>query len=126
MRVHLSRGFLYLTASAFTFSIMSMLVKTVGQRVSVGEIFLIRLLVMVPIPLVALRRAGISPWGNDKLGLVSRGVVIFFGTAAYYLSLQQLSLADATTIQTLTPVVTALLAWWLLKEKVGWSTGVAI
>ena len=55
-----------------------------------------------------------------------RGVVVYFGLTVYYLSLKLLPLADATTMQNLTPIVTALLAWWFLDEKVGKSTVFAI
>jgi len=105
---------------------MGMFVKLASAGIPVGEIVLVRLVITIPISLITVKRAGVSPWGNNKLGLVFRGVVVYFGLTVYYLSLKLLPLADATTMQNLTPIMTALLAWWLLDEKVGKSTVFAI
>jgi drug/metabolite transporter (DMT)-like permease len=50
----------------------------------------------------------------------------FGGLAGYYGAIALLPIADAATIQQIVPVLTALLAWWLLDEKVGWSTVFAL
>src|SRR5205814_5874512 len=43
-----------------------------------------------------------------------------------YVSLARLPLADATTLQNMTPLVTAVLAWWLLRERIGGAGAFAI
>lgn len=52
-----------------------------------------------------------------RLLLVLRGVIGFGGLSAFYYSLQYLSLADATVITFLAPLVTGLFGYIFLKER---------
>jgi drug/metabolite transporter (DMT)-like permease len=58
--------------------------------------------------------------------LVFRGLLGFGGLAGYYIAIDRLPLADATVLQNATPLLTGVLAWWLLDEPLGWATAVAI
>ncbi len=122
----LSRGVLYMIASAFGFSGMALLVKIASARLPIGEIMFARAVITLALSYAMVRHAGLSPWGNQRLTLALRGLLGFGGMTGYYVALARLPLADATTIQNATPVITSLLAWWLLDERVGWSTAVAI
>lgn len=121
-----SRGLLYMTASALGFSGMSVLVKIASPRMPTGQLVFARAVVTLVLSYVLVKQAGLSPWGTQKRGLVLRGVLGFCGLTFYYAALAHLPLADATTIQNTTPLLTALLAWWVLREPVGWSTAFAI
>lgn len=122
----LSRGVSYMVASAFGFSVMSLLVKITSQRLPTGEIVLARAVVTLVISYVMVVRAGLHPWGTNKRGLALRGVLGFGGLTFYYIAIAHLPLADATTIQNTTPLLTAVLAWWILREAIGWSTAFAL
>ncbi len=122
----LSPGVLYMIASALGFSAMSVLVKIASARLPTGEIVLARAAVTLVVSYVMVRGEGLSPWGTNRPGLVLRGVLGFGGLTLYYLSLAYLPLADATTIQNTTPLITAVLGWWLLKEHIGWATLIAL
>jgi drug/metabolite transporter (DMT)-like permease len=124
--VKFSRGVLYMAASAFGFSCMALLVKVASARLPTGEIMFARTLITLALSYAMVRHAGLSPWGNQRMTLALRGLLGFGGMTGYYVALAHLPLADATTIQNATPVITSLLAWWLLDERVGWSTAVAI
>src|SRR5262245_21724892 len=115
-----------MAASAFAFSIMALLVKVVSVRLPTGELVFSRALITLALSYAMLRRAGLSPWGHEWIPLSLRGLLGFGGLSFYYIALARLPLADATVIQNATPVITALLAWWLLDERVGWSTATAI
>jgi drug/metabolite transporter (DMT)-like permease len=125
-RVKPSRGVLYMAASALGFSAMSVLVKVASTRLPTGEIVLARAVVTLVVSYVMVVRAELSPWGTAKAGLALRGLLGFGGLTFYYLALAHLPLADATVIQNTTPLLTAVLAWWLLRESIGWTTLVAI
>ena len=125
-RVKLSRGAGYMVASAAGFSAMSVLVKIASKRLPTGEIVLARAVVTLVISYLMVRRADLHPWGTAKAGLVLRGFLGFGGLTFYYIALAHLPLGDATTIQNTTPLLTAVLAWWILREAIGWTTGVAI
>jgi drug/metabolite transporter (DMT)-like permease len=122
----LSRGAVYMIASAAGFSTMSVLVKIASKRLPTGEIVLARAVVTLVISYLMVRRADLRPWGTARAGLVLRGLLGFGGLTFYYIALAHLPLGDATTIQNTTPVLTAVLAWWILREAIGWSTAVAI
>jgi drug/metabolite transporter (DMT)-like permease len=124
----MSRGVLYMAASAFAFSVMAVLVKLASQTLPPGEIVLARAVVTLALSYVMLRRAGISPWGSphQRGKLVVRGLIGFAALGCYYVSLARLPLADATTLQNTTPLVTALLAFWLLGERTGRAGAFAI
>src|SRR5262245_42185197 len=121
-----SRGVVYMAASAFGLSAMSMLVKLATPRLPTGEIVFARAIVTLVLSYAMVVNAGLSPWGNERGRLVVRGLLGFGGLSAYYLAIAHLPLADATTIQNTTPLITAVLAWWLLREHIGWSTAFAI
>lgn len=127
--VKLSRGVLYMAASALGFSMMSMLVKVASERLPTGEIVLARAVVTLALSYLMIARAGLpppAPWGTQRAGLLLRGVLGFGGLATYYAALARLPLADTTTLQNTIPLITALLGWWVLGERIGASTGIAL
>lgn len=122
----LSRGVLYMALSALAFSVMSMLVKLASVRIPTGEIVLVRAVFTLAISYVMVRRAKLSPWGNERGKLVVRGLLGFAALGCYYLALARLTLADATTLHFTQPLLTSLLAWWLLGERIGWAAAFAV
>ncbi len=121
-----SRAVTYMATSALGFSAMSVMVKVVSTRLPTGEIVFARAIVTLVLSYVMVRRADLSPWGTQRRRLMVRGLLGFCALGCYYFSLARLPLADATTLQNTTPLVTALLAWWLLGERVGKGTAFAI
>jgi drug/metabolite transporter (DMT)-like permease len=124
--VKLPRAVVLMLASAFAFSVMSLLVKVASARLPTGEIVLARGVVTLVVSYLMVRQARLPLWGTNRRGLALRGVLGFGGLSFYFLAIAHLPLADATTIHHTTPLLTALLAWWLLREGVGWSTAFAL
>jgi drug/metabolite transporter (DMT)-like permease len=121
-----SRAVGYMALSALGFSAMSVLVKLAARELPTGEIVLARAVITLVLSLWLVRRAGLSPWGTQRRKLLVRGVLGFSGLGFYYLSLARLPLAEATTLQNTVPVLTALLAWWVLGERIGLAAGFAL
>ncbi len=115
-----------MAASALGFSAMAVFVKLASADLPTGEIVLARAAFTLVLSYAMLRRAHVSPLGHARAHLAFRGLVGFCALGCFYLSLARLPLADATTLQNTTPLVTALLAWRLLGERVGAATAVAI
>jgi drug/metabolite transporter (DMT)-like permease len=115
----MGRGFLYMAESALAFAVMGALVKAAGRRLPVGEIVLARALVSLAICLVTLRRAGVDPLGVRRGRLLARGVIGALGLVCVFYAVTRLPLAEATMIQYLHPVFTAILAATLLRERSG-------
>jgi drug/metabolite transporter (DMT)-like permease len=121
-----SRGVLYMGLAALFFSVMSALVKVAGQYLPAQEIVLARVLVTLVLSYALVRRAGLSPWGNDRRRLALRGLLGTTALACYYWTLTRLPFAEATTIYHVAPVLTAVLAAMLLRERIGASGWVAL
>ena len=114
----MQRGAYLIMLSAFAFSIMTVLVKLVGERLPSQEIVVARAIVSLVLSWSLLRRAGVSPWGEDKLWLWIRGVLGFAGLSCVYAAVTHLPLAEATVLQYLYPAITALLAGLFLREVI--------
>lgn len=110
-------GLTYMAISAFFFSIMGLLVKVAGERLPSQEIVFFRSLLVLIFAWWMLRRAGISPWGNNKKWLVVRGFTGFMALSCFYYGVTHLPLADATLIMYSNPVFTAVLAAIFLGER---------
>jgi drug/metabolite transporter (DMT)-like permease len=113
----MSRGLRYMAASALCFSVMSALVRVAGRHLPSQEIVLLRGLLTLGLSWVALRRAGLSPWGERKGLLLLRGCAGFVALSCYYYAVTHLPLADATVLHFTNPVMTVLLASFVLGEK---------
>lgn len=118
MRI-LTPGVRYMLASAFSFSIMGALVKLAGQRLPSQEIVLARSIISVVIGYFMVTRVGVSIWGNHKTLLCLRGALGFVALACVFYALTHLPLAEATVIQYLHPMFTAMLAAVILHEAIG-------
>src|SRR4051794_20375279 len=104
--------------SAFGFSAMSVLVKLAARHLPTGEIVLTRAVMTLALSYVMVKRAGLSPWGKQRKKLLLRGTLGFTALACYYIALARLPLADATTLQQIQPLLTAILAWRILGERI--------
>jgi drug/metabolite transporter (DMT)-like permease len=105
-----------MAVSAFFFSLMSLLVKVASQRLPSQEVVLARAVITLALTWLILLRSGTSPWGTNRPMLVLRGLLGFGGLSSFYFAYSRLPLADATVIQFTNPVITTLLAVWVLNE----------
>lgn len=104
--------------SAFAFSVMTLLVKLVGQRIPPQEIITARAAVTLVLSYVALRRAAVPVLGSRRPLLVLRGVFGFMSLSSIYYAVTHMPLAEATVIQYLHPPFTAVLAALVLRERI--------
>ena len=103
--------------STLLFAGMNACVKQL-PRLPALEIILFRSIYSVVASYVALRRAGVAPFGNNHRLLISRGSTGALGLICYFVALQHLPLATAVTVQYLGPIFTAVLGIWLVREPV--------
>lgn len=103
--------------STFAFFLANVFVKQVAH-IPAMEIVFFRCIVSSSLCVYGLRRAKASVIGSNHSMLLLRGI---FGTAAlfcFFLTLQQMPLASAQTIQYLSPIFTTTIAIFVLKESV--------
>ena len=120
-------GARYMVLSAFGFALMGMFVKLAHARgIPVLEIVAFRSLVSALICYGAIKRKKVALWGNRKDLLLARGTVGSLAIICVWYSLTSLPYAEATVLQYLHPMFTAILALIFLGERVQKSTLVCI
>ena len=120
-------GVRFMILSAFGFALMSACVKYVSNYgIPVFEIVAARALVSLLISYIDVKRKKISIWGENKPLLFLRGAVGTASLMCVYTAVTMLPLAEATILQYVHPVFTALLGVLFLKERVQKSTLVCI
>ncbi|WP_198436715.1 DMT family transporter [Moritella sp. F3] len=120
-------GVRFMLMSALAFAIMTACVKLVSTHgIPVFEIVAARAIVSLIISYVDVRRKRLSVWGHNKPLLIARGAVGSLALICVYYAVTTLPLAEATILQYLHPVFTALLALVFLKERIQRSTIVCI
>ncbi|KDQ09209.1 hypothetical protein BOTBODRAFT_534340 [Botryobasidium botryosum FD-172 SS1] len=127
-----NKGLLLIALSQLFFSLMNFFVKLFSSlanpvpalqliviRMSITFVLGVAYMTYAKVPYPVLGPSGVRLW------LVLRGAVGFFGLFGVYYSLQYLSLSDATVISFLSPSVTAVLGYFLLKESFSIREGIA-
>jgi drug/metabolite transporter (DMT)-like permease len=119
--MHFFRAIGLKLASAFLFTVMSVLVRHLGQKTPVGEVVFFRGLFAI-IPVIAIYawrgevRAAIHT--RQPFGQLLRGVISATGMFANFGSLARIPIADVTAIGFASPLITVALAALILKERV--------
>ena len=104
--------------SALAFALMAALVKEAGQQgIPLLQIIFVRALISVALSLIDIGRTGVHPLGHRRVLLFTRGLSGFLALTGVFYALTQLSMAQATVLQYLHPVFTALLAFLFLAER---------
>lgn len=125
-------GMLYIISSQFFFASMNLSVKMLNSLeppVHALEVIIVRMGITLICCVIYMIVTGVSdpiigPKGVRTL-LVIRGISGFLGLCGLYLSLQYLSVADATVLTFLTPLATAVAGCLLLEEGYSVTQGVA-
>jgi len=121
----LYKGILILLIALLLFDIMGVMIKILGERYPVFQMAMYRNLFAFIPAIIALytsvswhkqgRPLGLKQW---KLGLF-RGLFIVMAQGCFYLSLQHMEFATATSIAFAGPLITTALSVVLLKMTVG-------
>ena len=108
----------YMLISALGFALMSALVKEAGQLgIPLLQIIFVRAMISVVLSLADIHRAGVHPLGQRRVLLFGRGLSGFLALTGVFYALLHLSMAQATLLQYLHPVFTAVLAFVFLAER---------
>ncbi len=103
--------------ATFAFFMANVFVKQVAD-IPVMEVVFFRCLVAAVFCVYGLNKAKASFFGTNHKLLIARG---FFGTLAlalFFLTVQNIPLATAMVVQYLSPIFTAIIAIFFLREKV--------
>ncbi|MBM3608875.1 MAG: DMT family transporter, partial [Alphaproteobacteria bacterium] len=114
------RGALLVSLGAFTLTVMALLVKFLGKRLSPLEIQLFRSAVGLLLVMPLFWRAPLEPFRTPKLKLhILRGFLGAMANAFLFWSITHLLLADALALQFSRPLWAIPLAFLVLGETIG-------
>ena len=113
----MNKGAQHMIISSFAFSLLHLCVKAM-PHIPVFELVFFRSLGSLLITLLYLNKKRIPIFGNNKKVLFARGLFGTIGLYLFFITLQNIPLAGAVTIQYLSPVFTALFAVVILRERV--------
>ena len=117
----------YMMISALAFALMGSLVKLAGEMaIPLLQIIFVRAVISVVLSLWDLRRVGANPLGHRRGLLLARGLSGFLALMGVFYALMHLPLAQATVLQYLHPVFTALLAFFFLWERPSAATLICV
>ena len=116
-------GARFMLLSALSFALMGVCVKLAHlDGIPILEIIAARALVSVFLSYIDIKRKKIPMWGARKGLLLSRGLAGTFALICVYYALVNIPYAEATMLQYLNPMFTAVLAIIFLGERVQRST----
>ena len=102
--------------STAAFSLMQLCVKFLSH-LPTHELILFRSGISLVLSLAYVLPKGIHPLGNNRKFLLLRGIFGVTALSLFFITLQKLPLASAVTVQYLSPIFTAVIAIFLLGEK---------
>jgi drug/metabolite transporter (DMT)-like permease len=110
-------GVVHMVHAALWFAVMSTLVKLASERLPTMQIVFARGFVTLGLAAASLVHARKSPFGGRTGLLCLRGLIGSCALVCFYAAVVHLPLAEATVVHQTAPLWTALLAAWLLHER---------
>jgi drug/metabolite transporter (DMT)-like permease len=119
-------GVLYMFFASFCFAIMGAFAKELSHLMPSLEVVFFRNIIGVFLIAITLFKVPISQVGGKPFLLLFRGLMGFLALVAFFYNIAHISLADAMTFSRTSPMFTAILAFWFLKERLGIKEVVAL
>ncbi len=115
----IDRGVLFMLASALISALNGAVAKVLGDGMSALEIVFFRNLIGVAIVLAALRHTPPRLPGGSPGLLVMRGLFGFTAMILFFYTITVIPLGEAITLNKTSPLFVAVLAFFLMKERLG-------
>ena len=123
-----STGIIFAILAYFSFSLLDTLQKTIVIYHSIFQILFLKYFFTLFLSVIeSYRKKNINFFKTKKLTLqITRSILSIIESGCFVLSFKYLSLADAHSIASLTPVIVVALSALILREKVNLKTWIAI
>lgn len=105
--------------ASFCFAIMGAIAKELSTQMDSLEVVFFRNIIGVILIGISFLKMPVNQVGGKPFLLFFRGFMGFMALVAFFYNIAHISLADAMTFSRTSPMFTALLAFWFLKEKIG-------
>ena len=109
---------LYLVFASLFFSLMTLCVKKIDQRIPIYELVFFRSLISLLITNLFISKRNINPWGKIKPLLILRGILGTIALLCIFYSIQNMPLSLSTVIQYTYPIFISIFSVVFIKEKI--------
>ena len=107
-----------LVLASFFFSLMTVCVKNIDNRIPIYELVFFRSLLSLCITLLIIKIKKISPWGNNKPLLIIRGLLGTSALICIFYAIRNMPLSISTVIQYTYPIFISIFAGIFIEEKI--------
>ena len=104
-------------ASLF-FSLMTVCVKKIDNRIPIYELVFFRSLLSLSITSLIIKKRNLKPWGNNKPLLILRGFLGTIALVCIFYAIRNMPLNISTVIQYTYPIFISIFAGILINEKI--------
>ena len=109
---------LNLVFASFFFSLMTVCVKVIDNRIPIYELVFFRSLLSLCITLFIIKIKKISPWGKNKPLLIIRGLLGTSALICIFYAIRNMPLSISTVIQYTYPIFISIFAGIFIDEKI--------
>ena len=107
-----------LILASFFFSLMTVCVKIIDNRIPIFELVFFRSLISLLITSLIINKKNINPWGKNRPLLILRGLLGTIALVCIFYAIKNMPLNISTVIQYTYPIFIAMFAGILIKEKI--------
>lgn len=107
-----------LILASFFFSLMTVCVKKIDNRIPIYELVFFRSLLSLLITSLIINKKNLNPWGKNKPLLILRGILGTIALVCIFYAIKNMPLNISTVIQYTYPIFISILAGVLINEKI--------
>ena len=107
-----------LILASFFFSLMTVCVKKIDNRIPIYELVFFRSLLSLSITSLIINQRKLNPWGNNKPLLIIRGLLGTIALLCIFYAIRNMPLSISTVIQYTYPIFISIFAGILINEKI--------
>ena len=107
-----------LILASFFFSLMTVCVKKIDNRIPIYELVFFRSLLSLLITSLIINNKNLNPWGKNKPLLILRGILGTIALVCIFYAIKNMPLNISTVIQYTYPIFISIFAGVLINEKI--------
>ena len=107
-----------LILASFFFSLMTVCVKKIDNRIPIYELVFFRSLLSLFITSLIINKKNLNPWGKNKPLLILRGILGTIALVCIFYAIKNMPLNISTVIQYTYPIFISIFAGVLINEKI--------
>ena len=107
-----------LILATFFFSLMTVCVKIIDNRIPIYELVFFRSLISLFITSLIINKKNINPWGKNRPLLILRGLLGTIALVCIFYAIKNMPLNISTVIQYTYPIFISIFAGILINEKI--------